>query len=68
MNDAYAHAMQVQECKLNTRVLQGLFGRGCARACLMGIAPEPSGDPKGVGRGVFFVREPLDPRLNILVC
>jgi hypothetical protein len=26
----------------------------------MCIAPEPSGDPEGVYRGVFFVQEPLD--------
>jgi hypothetical protein len=32
----------------------------------MGIAPEPPGNPKGVGQRVFFVREPLDLRLNIL--
>ena len=34
----------------------------------MGIAPDPLGDPGGVGRGVFFIREPLDPRLNIPLC
>jgi hypothetical protein len=34
----------------------------------LGIAPEPLGDPGGVGQGVFFVRELLDPRLNILIC
>ena len=34
----------------------------------MGIAPEPLGYPKRVGRRVFFIREPLDPRLNILIC
>jgi hypothetical protein len=33
----------------------------------MGIAPKPSGDPKGVCQGVFFVRKPLDSRLNIPV-
>ena len=33
-----------------------------------GHSPKPSGDPEGVGRGVFFVQEPLDPRLNIPVC
>jgi hypothetical protein len=32
----------------------------------MGIAPEPPGDPKGVGRGVFFVWEPLDRGLTYL--
>ena len=34
----------------------------------MGIAPKPPGDPRGVGRGVFFIREPLDPGLNIPIC
>ena len=34
----------------------------------MGIAPEPLGDPEGVCWGVFFGREPLDPRLNIPIC
>jgi hypothetical protein len=28
-----------------------LFARGCARACPLDIAPEPLGDPEGVGRG-----------------
>jgi hypothetical protein len=34
----------------------------------MDIAPEPLGDPGRVGRVVFFIREPLGPRLNILIC
>jgi hypothetical protein len=34
----------------------------------MGIAPEPLGDPRGVGQRVFLVQEPLDPRLNIPIC
>jgi hypothetical protein len=46
----------------------GLLARGRARACPMGIAPEAPGNPEGVGQGVFFVWEPLDPRLNIPLC
>jgi hypothetical protein len=34
----------------------------------MGIALEPPSDPEGVGRGFYFIREPLDPRLNIPIC
>ena len=34
----------------------------------MGIASEPLGNLAGVGRGVFFVREPLDLRLSIPIC
>jgi hypothetical protein len=29
---------------------------------------QPPGNPRGVSRGVFFVRELLDLRLNILIC
>jgi hypothetical protein len=29
----------------------GFFSRGCTWAYLMGIAPEPSDDPRGVGQG-----------------
>ena len=46
----------------------GFLLRGYARAYLMGIAPKPPGNPRGVGRGIFFIREPLDPRLNIPIC
>jgi hypothetical protein len=38
---------------------------GCVRAYAMGIAPEPQNNPRGVGWGVFIVREPLDPNINI---
>jgi hypothetical protein len=31
----------------------------------MCITLKPMGDPEGVGRGVFFIQELLDPRLNI---
>jgi hypothetical protein len=37
-----------------------LFAKGCTQAC--------PGDPEGVSRGVFFVWEPLDLRLNIPMC
>ena len=46
----------------------GFFSRGCMRAYLMGTTPETLGDPRGVGRGVFFVWEALDLRLSIPIC